>query len=587
MPIDYLAEFPIPVDRLPARLRDLLTPVGLDPAMKVTVADRFEHDPHGPEREHLLLISAVVPEDDLADLGLLGEASRGLVEFSTPAIDQKGELGDRRPSVSGYGYIVAAWGDNSWFGFNLAEAVWMTLGLTPRCVGNDTQQLVYDDLSEPNLGIAEGEVSSAYYYTSQRNVRWRMRNDYLRRYLWMRGAWAVRAFYYQALLPDVPELRALMQGEPNVVIAPEGGWFDLDLREAHGGLLLQLDATVAAVSPEKCEEPTSEGLVWPGFEGPVTGDIANALVGSHFIHLDDRFLERYEQDAIFDSRPAWIHDRWFCSPSYRGQWSFTDCVRVGRNIVRVPLRELYKPKPDPEILHARSFALTPEHVATFDLTEEPIVGKVQRLTEALLILAEGLSWLAHETVGSNVTPDQIFKLSRDELRRNGWLAYPELCRLGQVAPLAMTQQAFLARCKSLFELLNRLPTGLLRQVLEAAGHRPDSVKSLGSLKLLQALLNQLLRMNNHLERANAFIGGADAEDLKQRNADLAGLFISNDLRLADAHDIQEGLPAALNALGLDQAELNQGYGRALDVVFDAAILGVTAISDALIGLSRR
>ena len=210
MPFDYLATFPIPAHILPPRLRGLLEPVGLSPDQVVEVASMYESDPHGEQAEHLHLLMAVVPGPEEGPIEVLSEAGNGVVEYSVPVGDKRGCSANFSPSISGHDYVVAAWGDGSFYTFNLAEKVWMTLGLTPRCVGNDQQRLVYDDLGLPEFGVAEGEVSGDYHWNLKRAVSWRMSNEYLRRYLWLRGARGVRAFYYLARLPDVPEVRAIM-----------------------------------------------------------------------------------------------------------------------------------------------------------------------------------------------------------------------------------------------------------------------------------------------------------------------------------------------------------------------------------------
>lgn len=46
MPINYLAEFPIPVRLLPAKLRALLRPIDLDPDQPVEAASMFEEETH-------------------------------------------------------------------------------------------------------------------------------------------------------------------------------------------------------------------------------------------------------------------------------------------------------------------------------------------------------------------------------------------------------------------------------------------------------------------------------------------------------------------------------------------------------------
>jgi hypothetical protein len=365
MPTDYLNQFPIPAGILPARLRALLEPVGDNAVLRVEVATRWDFDHHGPQREYIHMIMAAVPGDALASLGVARETRDGLVSSSVPAVDTKGGLPKFSPSVSGHDYIVAAWGDGSFFSYALAEKVWMALGLSARTLGGEHQRIIYDDLSLPEFGVAEGEITTQYYFSAQRDIHWTMSNEYLRRYLWMRGAYGVRVFFYEALLADGQELRSLMAGKPHVYLAPKDGWYQLDIREFKGGLLVQVWAPVPAVEPELCKEQTANGITWPGMTEPMSHTKADALVGFDAVYLDDRFLERYEQSSFFDTVPVNVHGQWHCSPSYLGQWSFTECVRVGRNMVCVPMRELYKAKPDREILHARTFALEPQQAATF------------------------------------------------------------------------------------------------------------------------------------------------------------------------------------------------------------------------------
>lgn len=585
MPFDYLADFPIPVSELPAQLRDLLTPEGMSPSARVVVAARQDLARETGQREFLQMVTALIPNGAPEAVPSPRAGSDGLVAHSTPVANLEGDLADYAPSLSGNDYVVAAWGDNSFFSYHLAEKVWMALGLSARCVGSDRQRLVYDDLSIPEFGVAEGDVSTEYEWTLKRDVVWTMTNARLRQYLWMRGATAARTFFYEVLLPDSAGLRAVMGGQKHFQVEPKQGWYVVDLREFDGGLLLQVWATVVAVTSERCAEATADGLVWPGY-GAITANAANALVAVTPVFLDDAFLERYEQNGAYDTTPVWVgHERWHCSPSYRGQWSFSQCVRVGRNLVRVPMRELYKPKPDGEIVHAHRFALDPQIVAQHDPDEEHVVAKTQRLLDAFLNLADGLSELGR-LVGLVETAFDLCKISRVELRANGWKAYPQLERLAQVAPLAMTQQAFLARCKSLHEFSQGIPNGYMKKLLVAAGAPRDKVKELGSLKLLQALLNVLESLNNESERVDAFASTVPPEGWDTRNEGLLGLFVANDLRIADAHEVQ-GKLGRLEALGFDLAELNAGYGTALDRVFDRVIDAFVLIEGEIEALLQR
>lgn len=581
MTIDYLAAFPIPAHVLPPRLRSLLEPVGLSPSQIVEVAAMQESDPHGEQAERLHLLMAVVPGVDDGPIEVLSEAGDGVVEFSVPAGDVRGCSTGFSPSISGYDYIVAVWGDGSFYTFNLAEKVWMTLGLTPRCVGNDQQRLVYDDLGLPEFGVAEGEVSSDYHWNLKRSVSWRMSNEYLRRYLWLRGARGVRVSYYSAQLQDVQEVRALMGGETHVSRKPAEGvaWYELDIREHKGGLLLQLWASVEAVMPELCPEQTAEGILWPGDARPMTHARANALVGLDSVYLDDRFLQKYEQSTFYGTTPTHIGGQWYCSPSYRGQWSFTECRRVGRNLIQVPMRELYKPKPDREIVHARSFAVDPVDLAHAGMNEEHVVAKVQRLLDVLLRLGDGLSALG-ATVGLNKSAVELTGFDRAEVVANGWMGYPMLSRLAQVVPLDMSQQMFLARCKSLHEVWQRLPNGYLKSLLESAGCPSAAVRDLGSLRLLQALLNVIERLNAHEETSDAFGSRTEPEGWRDRSEAMAPLFLNNDLRIADAHETVKQCLVTLQRLGFDTANVNAGYGRALDFVMDGVIAALESVATA-------
>ncbi|NPD18848.1 hypothetical protein [Alterinioella nitratireducens] len=572
MLIDYVAEFPITGDLLPHRLHDLLAPIkAADPALPVAVTTRREKSSDGPAQEFDQMIMIAVPEEDLASLGIPRAASDGVVSFSTPDVRHKGGLRAYNPStVDGHDPIVASLGCGSFYSYTLSEKVWMALGLSSRLVGGEGQRIVYDDLSVPVFGVAEGETTAQHYFKSSRDVCWTMSNTALRRYLWMRGLHGVRTFYYKALLPDEGGLRTLMGGKGHVVLKPDAGWYELDIREFDGGLLIQVWAAVVAVPPALCDEPTADGLIWPGWTKPMTHDDANALVDLSLVHLDDRFLERYEQNDRYDAIPVVDPDgQWHCSPSYLGQWGFSGCVRVGRNLIRVPMRELYKPKPDREIIHAHAHAVSPTLVGLSDPAEEHMPAKTARLVAATMNLGDLFAQVSRE-IGKNRAPEEIVKLSRTRLQTEGFRDYPELVRLSQVAPLDMTEQAFLSRCKRLHEFWQRIPNGILRDLVLAGGHRKDAVKSFGSLKLLQALTNIAERLNGESESVEAFGADPQEDDLTYRNPALAALFVNNDLRIADAHE-SGGTLVHLERLGVDPATLNDGYGRALDIIYDGVI----------------
>lgn len=244
------------------------------------------------------------------------------------------------------------------------------------------------------------------------------------------------------------------------------------------------------------------------------------------------------------------------------------------------MRELYKAKPDREILHARSFAVDPADLTHLDLNEEHVVAKVQRLLDVLLRLGDGLAALG-ATVGLNKSAPDLTGFHRAEVVANGWLAYPVLSRLAQVTPLDMTQQQFLARCKSLHEVWQRIPNGYLKSLLQHAGCARAAVKDLGSLNLLQALLNIIERLNTDEEASDAFASNREPEDWSERNDAMAPLFLNNDLRIADAHEAMKECLDTLQRLGFDTANVNAGYGRAFDFIMDGVVNALETVATAI------
>jgi hypothetical protein len=107
------------------------------------------------------------------------------------------------------------------------------------------------------------------------------------------------------------------------------------------------------------------------------------------------------------------------------------------------------------------------------------------------------------------------------------------------------------------------------------------------LKLLQALLNIVAQLNVNEDARDAFQSDEEPEGWDQRNAAMAPLFLNNDLRIADAHETMEDCLQTLQDLGFDTANINQGYGRALDFVMDGVIAAFGTVNDEIARLMTR
>ena len=577
--IDYTNEFPLPMSCVPLNLKSLLSQESVDiPDSKINVTTQFEKNQYKNGYEHLHMLMACVPEKDIQSLKVLSESAEGTVKSSTPICDEVGGIYPIETTVSGYDYIVASWGDGARYSYNLAEKVWMTLGLSPRVVGNDEQKIIYDDLSLPIMGVTEGDIASEFEFNLKRDIYWTMRNDYLRKYLWMTGCYGVRVFFYEAYIDDSPEVRQLLNDDGYYDGIIGNGWGQLDIREVDGKLLLQLWASVVAIPPVLCNEQDIYSLIWPGDSQPITHKQVRDIRSNKYAYLDDKFLEKYEKNNVFDTVPFKIYNHFSSCPSYKGQWGFRDCKRVGRNIIKVSFYELYRGIPDQEVYHAHQYAVSEKEFIARDSLEEHIVSKVDRLLLELIELSENLPKLVEAANGEIILPSQFIEFDRDSYNNEGFEDFPIFQRMAQVAPLDMYQQDFLSRCKTLNEIIVRLKVGSLRRVLRALGANKDDVTNLQGLKLLQGILNILEHLNEQLEDKSALDGSAKGIDWKKENSIIASLFVNNDLRNAESHESVEEAIKVLERLGFDTSTVSSGYGKALDFLLDGVIESIKSMN---------
>ncbi len=568
---DYQNDFPLLIDSLPERLQRLLRLESIEnPSAEIEVATRFEKNKYEDGYEYIHMIMACIPENDLSKISVFAEATTGLVKESIPCVSNKGGLRQITLDVSGYDYIVASWGDGAKYSYNLAEKVWMTLGLTPRLLGNEDQRIIYDDLSSPLLSVASGDVSCEYEFTQSKNIKWTMRNDYLRNFLWMKNCYAFRVFYYESYIEETDEVNQLLSNEDfyNKKISI---WGELCIRRVNGRILIQLHAVTCAVEPDKCHSTSADQLIWPNQTKPFTRKELTNFATQEFVYVKDEFLVKYEKDTLYEAIPFKQYgDHFYCSPSYKGQWSFQNCLREGRNLFRVSLYELYKNVPDEEIFHVHGYALTQIEADQFDLSQENIVLKTEKFLLQLCSLNTNLTNLDRILTGNSDT-SKFSEFVIDDYKSEGFRAFPVLEKLYQVAPINMYKQDFLGRCKTINEILMRLKPGSIKNLLAQMGVERKIISDLKTLKLLQVLLNLVEKLDNDHESKETLIGYSIDFNVLESNPKMASLFINNDLRNAEAHESVGEAFEHLRKLGFDSSSVQDGYGKALDFMFDKII----------------
>lgn len=586
---NYQEEFPLPFSCIPETLKKLLTPShNIVASQSIVVTEKFERNKSCDNYECLNMIMACVPEQDVGSLTVLRESSDGVVNFSKPICSNKGGIYPLNINISGYDYIIASWGDSSHFSFSLAEKVWMTLGLSARVIGNDEQKIIYDDLSLPLIGVAEGQVATEYLMGLKKEVQWCIRNDYLRKYLWMTGTCGVRVFFYESYIEATDAVLNLLAGDCHYNKSIGNGWGELDISRKGGRILLQMWASVCALEPLLCQEQDVYSLIWPDDSSPITKEKARSFIETKEIYLDDRFLEKYERDNAFELIPFKTDSHYGVCPSYKGQWALNGCYRVGRNLLKVSLYELYKGLPEGEIYHAHEYAIKQIDAESRGLSDENIVCKVDRLLNVLMDLGDNFQKI-HDVINKKTTSKDLFiDLDRSLYVSEGFRAFPVFIKLMQVSSLSMYEQDFLSRCKTLNEIINRFKVGALKRLLLAMSAESKQVGNLQVLKLLQAFLNITEELNDQGEGTDALINSASVINWKRNNDKFSPLFVNNDLRNSEAHEDYIGQSLdVLKKIGFDTSSVKNGYGKALDFILDGINDGLSSLNENITKILNR
>ena len=105
--------------------------------------------------------------------------------------------------------------------------------------------------------------------------------------------------------------------------------------------------------------------------------------------------------------------------------------------------------------------------------------------------------------------------------------------------------------------------------------------------IVRSVLNLIVRLNANEESSDAFRTTWNRKNGVTGMVPMARYFSTTTLRIADAHEAIGETLRTLHSLGFDTANVNQGYGRALDFVMDGVIDGLAAINDAVASFLAR
>lgn len=269
-------------------------------AEQVVVAEiRSFDDEAGPGQRHM--ISVLVPIADLDDLRRNPASLHFEVETSGP-----------RPSSSAIGYTpkfwVASHGESpkkfeplvlSWTSHDQTVLVpdpgfLMTYGLIFRNDGGNTH---WDDPRRPKHDVVVATSPSVWDFPKATTAFVSISKDYLQDYLSLRQVALVQAYLEQRHSAPTKELEQQLEDKSIVDLdSPQRilrlarfkGRENAVLTEAAGSRIVAMPGSM----PISDGNDQTEGLIWPGIDGPVDHSRAMRL-SLEWVYVSDRVLEDY------------------------------------------------------------------------------------------------------------------------------------------------------------------------------------------------------------------------------------------------------------------------------------------------------
>ncbi len=452
----------------------------------------------------------------------------------------------------------------------------MTYGLVPRAVAGGIT--IYDEPTGPTFDVVEVGAPSVWSTPVRTISEVRVVKDYLQDYLTLRGVALFEVFYeIRRGAPDADSLEAL-GGREIVEHRFSDRVFQLNYRVENDQRELTAQVWGARMIAGPADLPITadpldrDGLLWPGFDNPVTTELAYQLTVNDYVYVDDTVLAAYEGQAGFDIHPE------TGAVGFGGQWGVGFCSRVGRNIVRLELKKLYEGAPPSAIRHWHRHAIspTPALLRPEARNERNIAMRSKEIVLSLAAIGERLNDLA-TAIGLNGTlPEEFVGLNEADLEHRGWWMPERVQPIARHVPLDLDRDRFLRRC---VELNNLLVEGLgqsnLRSILVKLGVAPKKIEGFRGLKLLDYVvrLAQVSISTGYKipSQAQAILDELEANGTEPARP-LEHIFALYDLRIVGSHaigDTHQELVKRLERFEVEPGDCVGGLGQVLDIMYDA------------------
>lgn len=312
-------------------------------------------------------------------------------------------------------------------------------------------------------------------------------------------------------------------------------------------------------------------LLWPGFDGPVSEARALAMLHMESVFIRDAVLKNYEEFPEYEVNPE--HG----SVDYEGRWIVGPRHRVGRDLIQIELRELYKGNP-PHVVKLWNEHAVPPPVGDAASPSTPNVAtRSKRVVFAVLSLAEALSALGSSHAADLSKLTAFVPWGRDELAYSGWWKPSQIAPITRHIPSPLSREEFLKRCQRLHRVtVEAWNQAHLRRLATSVGMPPATTGDWRSLKMLDFVVKACAVAVD----AGLFLPGS-ASAMQSRLTDapdpmpIKAAFVLNDLRQLESHisdaSSDAKLAASLEYLGIEPQAVTD-YGNALDKMYEAVAL---------------
>ncbi|RZK13697.1 MAG: hypothetical protein EOO43_17510 [Flavobacterium sp.] len=393
----------------------------------------------------------------------------------------------------------------------------------------------------------------------------------MERYFYLRKKRAIQVFNIQKEIYIDDETRDLLNGKKyyqtelqqcEITIKTYLHKKDIALLEINGFQELPLDYNF---STDDVRKPL--GHYWPGIEGLVTTWRARHEMSFEYIYVNDKVLQKYENDEDHEVYPQ------SGSVAYRNQWSVNHCERIGKNGIKIEIKKLYEGVRLDVIDYWNQYSMHPDDI----IEGENIAVKAERLTRKYFLFSKLFSSLLNQHFDSCLTPTDIISLNEEEINYRGWTDFPEYEPISYVVDLdAFSKNDFTSRCTSILMLLvESLSQKSLRKMVDSLGFPKDETKDFRSLKLLELILKYFC-----IAAQSGLSPDKDRAAIVERVKEireftlLSLLFALNDIRQVGVHQTKETKTKLQNALewfSIHPNEISGNYADACFQVYDRLI----------------